>query len=612
MNCIPRQYRSVILNLLLFSFVHRSHGWYRCNDYRTHARIIVPVLVVLCLGLLIKQRWHRWFYPDIIAAIEDHNKHAVMAYLKGGCNINLCERSLRRACQKKNIYIVQLLLRFGTDINAKGSHSQTPLHIACQKKNIDIVRLLLRSGADINAKGSSYNCTPLHIACQKKNIYIVELLLIFGADINAKDDINNTPLHIACQENNIDIDIVKLLLETGADINAKGGYNKKTPLHIVCEYGSIDIVKLLLQAGADINAKGSYDNCIPLHIACEHNSIDIVKLLLNSGADINAKGGSYNNTPLHIACQNNSIDMVKLLLQTGADVNAEDGYYNNTPLHRACGKNNIDINIVKLLLQTGADINAKGDSYNCTPLHIACEHNSIDIVKLLLNSGAEVIYSTINGKTPLLLAVERSMDIFEVIYDHIVLKKAYASLKHTSENNQTFFYCMYNVLGSGACSQFLKKYRQKTSFLDQQLYYATSIYQDTGLDNFIQICIEEGGDLNQRHGQKQLRPVDVACIRYCDAPEVIIREQIYHIFLKNTPCLLDERVGMLLSSRLDKDCVRHIMSYYYAATIDQKIIKDRTYDYNWTNYKKQHYKNQLLKTQLEKIGYNAPGILINN
>ena len=62
-------------------------------------------------------------------------------------------------------------------------------------------------------------------------------------------------------------------------------------------------------------------------------------------------------SPLHDAAQTGDLDKVKQLIAQGADINALDNEYGQTPLSRAAFYKRKEI--VKLLIETDAQINAK-------------------------------------------------------------------------------------------------------------------------------------------------------------------------------------------------------------------------------------------------------------
>lgn len=78
------------------------------------------------------------------------------------------------------------------------------------------------------------------------------------------------------------------------------GGDKKTPLLIASEAGSLDLVKAILATGANINRKSGEDGSTALHGAVgTHGTADIVKYLLDNGADPNATDND-GETPLDV------------------------------------------------------------------------------------------------------------------------------------------------------------------------------------------------------------------------------------------------------------------------------------------------------------------------
>jgi ankyrin repeat protein len=114
--------------------------------------------------------------------------------------------------------VVELLLAYNADVNARNSRGDTPLHAAAAGGNTDVVALLLANKAEINAKENTHGFTPLHLAARKRNQDVIELLLAKGAEVNATS-YHGTPLHYinsAPDATEVDYtDIMKLLRRHG-------------------------------------------------------------------------------------------------------------------------------------------------------------------------------------------------------------------------------------------------------------------------------------------------------------------------------------------------------------------------------------------------------------
>lgn len=113
----------------------------------------------------------------------------------------------------------------------------------------------------------------------------------------------------------------------------------------------------------------------------------------------------FGNTPLQTAIEFNQVGLVELMLREGADPNIEvnDGF---TCLLTAIESDNPhSIAIVEKLLDGGADLHQTGIN-GWTPLHLASVRGHVEKARLLLDAGARVNQRTeIDGsETPLLEA----------------------------------------------------------------------------------------------------------------------------------------------------------------------------------------------------------------
>ncbi|KAF3193864.1 hypothetical protein TWF106_006803 [Orbilia oligospora] len=95
--------------------------------------------------------------------------------------------------------VVELLLKYGAQLDFEDEGNQTPLSRAIDESNVSIVQLLLDRGAKVNYR---YTRTPLSRAAETGDEKVVELLLKYGAQLDFEDDDNQTPLSRAVQEGN--------------------------------------------------------------------------------------------------------------------------------------------------------------------------------------------------------------------------------------------------------------------------------------------------------------------------------------------------------------------------------------------------------------------------
>jgi uncharacterized protein len=94
---------------------------------------------------------------------------------------------------------VALLIDLGAPLEAHSTNAtrNTPLHAALAgATNPIIVRRLLFAGADIDARGA-HNITPLHLAASRGDEDLCDLLIHRGAEIHARMEDGTTPAMLA-------------------------------------------------------------------------------------------------------------------------------------------------------------------------------------------------------------------------------------------------------------------------------------------------------------------------------------------------------------------------------------------------------------------------------
>jgi ankyrin repeat protein len=338
--------------------------------------------------------------------------------------LQLEKKALRKSASQGDIEQVRLLLQAGVPIDYSDKEDgRTALQAAAQNGHIQLVDFLLSAGANVNAPASwNYGSTALQAATYCGHSQLINLLLRAGANVNQDGRLENgrTALQAAAGKNQLQL--TDFLLRAGANINERGSSdNGRTALQAAAEKGHIQLVDFLLRAGADINAPASWKNGrTALQGAAERGDIDLVRFLLRAGADVNAPA-SYTGglTALRAASRSGSIELTQLLLASGADI-GRDGIYTLCQWDR-----NVDVALVQLLLDWGADktvskrnlcaifwlatkskkakkvelVSYLLDVYANSPTLVEAKnialknavcYYDIDMVKLLLNSGADI------------------------------------------------------------------------------------------------------------------------------------------------------------------------------------------------------------------------------
>ena len=121
-----------------------------------------------------------------------------------------------------SVSIVELLVKFGADIDAIGTNGWTPLHMAAARGHIDKARLLIDAGADVDKRTDiDASETPLMEAAYAGKPKTVRLLLDHGADASLRDTMRErTPLEIAiATSKGADPDVVRILKEENIEVD---------------------------------------------------------------------------------------------------------------------------------------------------------------------------------------------------------------------------------------------------------------------------------------------------------------------------------------------------------------------------------------------------------
>ena len=159
---------------------------------------------------------------------------------------------LINAVIRHNIPLIELLIKYGADVNYIDSAEQTGLYVASREGDDAVVRVLLSHGAKCNSYGFD-GTSPLYVSVQRKQLTTAQILLEHGANVNFPNstqrrqfgneyDYGNTPLYLACSRELKPF--VELFLRYGANVNQRASHGQ-TPMEIAHQRGNSEIIKLL-------------------------------------------------------------------------------------------------------------------------------------------------------------------------------------------------------------------------------------------------------------------------------------------------------------------------------------------------------------------------------
>lgn len=204
--------------------------------------------------------------------------------------------------------------------------------MAAQGGYVECMEVLLRNGTEIEAK-NTYGATALLLAARHGHRDAVEYLLDKGANGTCAGDDGYTPLHWASEQGHSDV--VELLVNRcSTTINAPTPYvdGLQTPLHLAAEKDRVECIEVLVQGNADLEAKAKY-HCTPLHTAARKAHVRAVECLLRHGADVTAKDAD-GERPLQMTWRNRQKagdsdrdkydDVIEVLFIAGTTLNASE------------------------------------------------------------------------------------------------------------------------------------------------------------------------------------------------------------------------------------------------------------------------------------------------
>ena len=324
----------------------------------------------------------------------------------------------------------------GAKVDARDDHSNQPLHCAATRGFTAIIELLLRCGAEIDAKGPA-GSTPVHMALTYPKA--LSALLRKDPILTVTDDNGDAALHLALSQCNLDAVpnwMVKKLLAGGADVNQLNA-SGTTPFHMVLIQGSSgqkgheSFLTLLLENNANININtkdGKYsfkvflDRFSTTSLWPDDGSLQskIFELFLKKGANPNTRLES--GEPLFHAALSGvySVDGEKGLLDNLCELVDIDQRATNVDSHlHKLVRMHLEsyysswFKWLEDLLGRGADPNSINHAQE-SPIFILLNHNGYTYqteknMEILISNGADEMRKHRAGHLPLYLAAQANM-----------------------------------------------------------------------------------------------------------------------------------------------------------------------------------------------------------
>jgi len=159
------------------------------------------------------------------------------------------------------------------------------------------------------------------------------------------------------------------------------------------------VLEIIDTTGMHIDAAVDRDQNTLLHIASSMGHETLVVALVERGANTNPTS-VWRITPLHRCAARGFDQIASALIKHGADVDRVDDK-GSTPLHWAAA--NEKVGTAKLLLAKTVNVDC-ANQIDGTAMHIAVRRGLFTLVEALLERGADVNRTDVDGKTPLEIA----------------------------------------------------------------------------------------------------------------------------------------------------------------------------------------------------------------
>jgi len=312
--------------------------------------------------------------------------------------------------RNKEIFFI-LLYSKNIELNLPNGKGEIPLVVTIKIKNypIDykkfIIENLVKRGSDINFIDSRKN-TPLVYAIQEKCFPVVELLVENGANINYIITNENyweseSTLMFAIKQG--EEDITKYLIECRASLNFKNKYEISDFLETVGRNRKIEIFEYLAQWDRNIFSSNIIKEIIV------KKRLDLLKILVSHHLDIDLKD-DHGNTPLIYAIEAKDCQIVDYLFKCGAGIY---GINHKMEIIRDI-INDGRLDLLKILVNHHLDIFQK-DENGLTFLSYAFYSSQPAIVSYLIHCGADIQSIVKDVKIVITIIYNRSLELLKIL-----------------------------------------------------------------------------------------------------------------------------------------------------------------------------------------------------
>lgn len=170
----------------------------------------------------------------VFVAIETNDYNIVRVMLEHGLNPNLKanfdskDSLVCYACRHNCPEILDMLIKYGADINSFNSEKLNPICVAALMNSFKCIQILIDNG--VSPDSMSDNHTPLIYAAIRKSLGAAKVLVKNGADVNKLDiDRSNALIHAAIEN---DTKMCNYLIRHGSKVDIVGKENVSLMMYI--------------------------------------------------------------------------------------------------------------------------------------------------------------------------------------------------------------------------------------------------------------------------------------------------------------------------------------------------------------------------------------------
>lgn len=267
----------------------------------------------------------------LASAISTDNVREVNRYIRSGIDLSILNKEkktpLIQAAEKGNIEILSALLKHAKEkdfdksfLESRDEEGNTALMLAASKREIQVMELLIKAGANIEACDDKGN-TLFILAALTGELGVMHTLLNAKANVEAQNKKGGTPLIWAVTSGQIGA--IEMLISHGAQVDACD-HQENTPLMWAAAKGKTEAIQMLLHAKPNANIEASNkDGMTALMMAVSQGQTSSIEALIDEKANIEACDRE-GNTALLVALRNKQTHAAKMLIEKKANIEACD------------------------------------------------------------------------------------------------------------------------------------------------------------------------------------------------------------------------------------------------------------------------------------------------